>query len=71
MKIFFKSLHQDEFHSIGTIEISGAKVGSGQPVGIRQMASIITPRMGTFSEAELGGVESVGYVECGAMMKYK
>ena len=35
------------------------------------MARIITPRMGTFYEAELGGVESGGCVECGAMTKYK
>jgi hypothetical protein len=71
VQIVVKSLHQDEFHRIGTIDISGAKVGSGQPVGIRQMTSIITPRMGTFSETELGGVESGGYVECGAMAEYK
>ena len=51
IQVVVKSLHQDEFHSRGTIGISGAKPGSGRPVGIRQMIFQTPPRFGTFSEA--------------------
>ena len=71
IRVVVKSLHQDEFHRRGTIGISGAKPGSGQPVGIRQIEFQTPPRLGTFSEAELGGLEMGGYVICEAMLTYK